>query len=255
MANQIKIYYRNILETGTVTSTDENTSFPRYRLYDRDIGKLFKFNSHGANLYIQVNQGAVISYPVDRLIIPAGHTLNGLGLLISASATGAWAGEHINYASWTQADALVINVPFGPATYQYWRLVILSDPAAPPEMPEMFLSKEYIFVANPLLGGREGWQRNISGEETETGLDRDVKRGELRRRRDYELRDIASAQKTEFETMEQVCEGIKPIWILDHNGTRLYMKMLNELEFSYDTDDPVSYSCALHLREVLGQTT
>ncbi len=55
MTQLIEVMYRNILENSTVTSTDENTSFPLYRTYDRDIAKRFKFNSHAANLYIKAD--------------------------------------------------------------------------------------------------------------------------------------------------------------------------------------------------------
>ena len=58
MAQQIKILYRNILENSTVTVTSENSSFPKYRLYDRDIGRLFKGNSTPANFYVILNLGA-----------------------------------------------------------------------------------------------------------------------------------------------------------------------------------------------------
>ncbi len=79
------ICYRNILESGTVTVTSENASFPKAALYDRDIGFLFKGNSTPANFYITLDQGAVISYEVDRLMIPAGHNLDGRSLKLQHS--------------------------------------------------------------------------------------------------------------------------------------------------------------------------
>jgi hypothetical protein len=36
------LLYRNILENSTVTVTNENSDYPKWRLHDRDIGKLFK---------------------------------------------------------------------------------------------------------------------------------------------------------------------------------------------------------------------
>src|SRR4030042_6311262 len=94
MTQLIKLLYRNILESGTVTVTSEDTAYPKYRLYDRDIGKLSKKTAQSLLLYgsghlygtgkkygqgsshvISVDQGSV-SYEIDRLIIPAGHNLN-----------------------------------------------------------------------------------------------------------------------------------------------------------------------------------
>ena len=80
MTQFIKLCYRNILETGTLSVTSEDTDFPKYRLYDRDIGRLFKGDSFPPNFNITLNQGAVTSYEIDRLLIPAGHNLNTLAL-------------------------------------------------------------------------------------------------------------------------------------------------------------------------------
>ena len=331
MAEQVKICYKNILETSTVTVTTENTSFPKYRLYDRDISKLFKGTGFASPFAILLGQGAVISYEVDRLIIPARHNLNGLACSLRYSTDNFSADDH-EAVGWTQGDALLINKPFTAQTKQYWKLNIPTGPSLnglagscaagtlidqgginwttagviigsivtrvvdgkygivtsittsgggpddliifaggtspvfnlfdaytvttglTPELTEIFLGKTYTFQANPLIGSREGWKRNLSSEETESGLDRDVKLGESRRYRDYELSNIESAQKADFESWEAECQGVKPFWVIDHYGVAIYMKMLNELEFTYLLDDP-SYGCILRLREVLGQTT
>jgi hypothetical protein len=230
MAN-VKLAYRNILETGIVTSTDESSSFPLYRLYDRDKGKLFKFNTHGAGLYVAINQGAVISYEVDRLIIPVGHTLNGLAIKLQYSTTGAWGGEEVDALSWTQADALIINKPFTAATKQYWRLLITSDPVAAPEIPEMYLTKDYTFERNVKLDLTEKPQRNIDRDETKSGYPRWVKLGEKKRYREYEL--IAeSTQKANLESWWDVLDSVKPFYVFDHNGDLIFMEMLNDLSFT-----------------------
>ena len=108
MTQFIKLCYRNILETGTVTVTTENTLFPKYRLYNRDIGKLFKGTAFASPFAIKVDQGAVISYPVDRLIIPAGHNLNGLACSLRYS-TDDFASDDHEANGWTQSDALFID--------------------------------------------------------------------------------------------------------------------------------------------------
>jgi len=233
MAN-VTICYRNIFETGTTTSTDENTSYPLYRTYDRDIGKLFKFNTHGANLYVKVNQGAS-SYQVSRLIIPVGHTLNGLNLKLQYSTTGAYGGEQVDALSWAQADALVINKTFAAQTKQYWRFLITSDPAAPPEMPEIYLTDDYVFEENVSIDVVEGTQRNVKREETLSGRVRKIKLGYPREARNYSLRAITAAQKTNIEAWETVYDGTKDFYILDHNGDLLFCENLTDIEFRYVT--------------------
>jgi hypothetical protein len=76
---RIRLYYKNILETATLTVTSENASYPKYRLHDRNIGLLFKGNSVPSQFQINIDQGAgLFCYPeVDKIIIPAGHNFSG----------------------------------------------------------------------------------------------------------------------------------------------------------------------------------
>lgn len=245
---QFILTYRNILETGTVTSTDESTSFPLYRTYDRDIGKLFKFNSHGANLWIKVNQTPTI-YAVDRLIIPAGHTLNGLNCKLQYSTTGAYGGEEVNALSWAQADALIINKTFSTQTKQYWRFLITSDPAAAPELPELYLTSSYSLVQNPSPGASEGYQNNVLREEALSGRVRRVKFGEPRKIRNYHLPYLTTADKNEWETWETIWQGVKFFYIIDPDSTLIYVEMLNDPTFTRETSD--LWSMDLQLLEVL----
>jgi hypothetical protein len=229
MAN-VKLAYRNILETATVTSTDENSSFPLYRTYDRDIGKLFKFNSHAANLYVAIDQGAVISYEVDRLIIPASHSLNGETIKLQYSTTGAWAGEEVDALSWTQGDALIINKNFTAQTKRYWRLLITSDPAAALEMPEIYLTKDYEFETNVRIILQEESRRNIERDETISGYPRWVKLGEDKEYRDYDL-IVDATQKASLQSWWSVMDSVKPFYVYDHNGSWYFMEALNDLSF------------------------
>jgi len=246
--SNVTICYRNILENSTVTSSDENTSFPLYRTYDRDIGKLFKFNTHGPNLNLKITQGAV-SYPVSRLIIPAGHTLNGQTLFLQHSTTGVWAGEQVTAVTWTQSDALVINKSFGSVTMKYWSFAITTDPAAPPEIPELYLTSDYVFERNVKLNVTEKNQRNIYREESLSGRVRLVKNGLERRARNYTVLVKNDTQKVDFEAWNSVYDGIKPYYILDHDTDLIYMEMLNNMEFEYVHRD---YSIVtLELLEVL----
>lgn len=246
--SQVILHYRNIFETGTVTSTDANIAYPLYRTYDRDIGKLFKFNTHGANLFVKVDQGA-ISYPVNRLIIPVGHTLNGLNCKLQYSTTGAYGGEEVDALSWSQADALVINKPFTVQTKQYWRFLITSDPAASPEIPEIYLTMDYTFEQNPAFGATQGYQRNVLREESQSGRVRKVKFGNVRKVRSYNLNYFTSAMKTEFETWESVYEGIKYFYITDPSSYLIFCESLNDLNFVDVAPD--LWSCDLSLLEVL----
>jgi hypothetical protein len=82
----MKSVCKNIIETSTVTLDvgAENPSYPLYRVCDRDIGKLFKANAAGA-VRIKADQGASVQVGFDRLILPAGHNLDGVPFAVQSS--------------------------------------------------------------------------------------------------------------------------------------------------------------------------
>lgn len=88
----IKCAYKNILETSLVSLTagTEDSVYPLYRLYDRNIGRLFK-PTLAETIEIKADQGATGNLAVDRLLIPAGHNLDGMTLDIFYSE------DDINY--------------------------------------------------------------------------------------------------------------------------------------------------------------
>lgn len=229
----VKFCYINILETGTVTLVGDvqNPSFPSYRLYDRDIGKLFKFNTGGTGLYILVNQGAS-PVAIDRLIIPPGHNLNGEVCLLQYST------DNINWVDaislWPQTDALIINKTFSSQTKQYWKFVITT--AAVPEIPELFLTSTYSFERQVRINLTEKHQTNVYREESLSGRVRRVKNGLERRARKYSVL-ASAAQKTSLETWNTTYDGTKMFYVIDHNGTPIYMEMLNDLEFEFVSND------------------
>jgi hypothetical protein len=54
------LLYRNILENSTITVSNENASFPKWRLHDRDVGKLFK-GTASTDHQIIADQGGYIT--------------------------------------------------------------------------------------------------------------------------------------------------------------------------------------------------
>lgn len=378
----VKVVYRNIFESGTVAVTSEDASFPKTRLYDRDIGKLFKGNSTPANFGISVEQGTElvtngdmeldanwtskgtpetnersatekhgdtysrhvidstpslggiyqklamtaglkynldfwyylvsgesliaritegdgsetslggiecsatgawthanvtvaqtvsgvdgevhflnsssesaaefyiddvsikVVYEVDRLIIPSGHNLNGLVLSLYYSD------DDINWTpavSWTQPDTAIINKSLTPSTHRWWDLNIAA-PSAAPELPELFLGKDYAFTRDPTWGSKVGKKKNVLRDETQSGKARRVKLGEAKRTASYDLL-IFTAQKTAFEAWETANDGIIPFWLIDENATLMYMESMNDLEFTYKAFG--IWTCQLELLEVL----
>ena len=255
--SQIKVTYRNILENSSVqvtTSTGgdvDSTSYPLYRAYDRDIGKVFiGVATTTQDVQIIVNQGASADntyYAANRLIIPLGHNLDGSVVLLQYSSDGFSA--DINSAtSWTQSGSGMIDKSFTSNTQRYWRLYIYT-PSTPPSLSEMFLGQDYSFQRNPGLGSRVGKQTNIYRDETRSGKRRAVKFGELRNRLNYEIAIVESTQKEDFETWISHTEGEKPFYLTDESGSVLFVEMMNDLEFTHKGRS--LYSNSLDLLEVL----
>jgi len=246
---QIKILYRNILENSTVNPTNASTTYPAYRLYDRDIGKLFKGNSSAATWNITIDQQSSAThtiYPVDRLIIPSGHNLNGIDLAIQYSSDN-FAGDVNTATSWTQSTTGIIDKAITSNTQRYWRISIFNHSV--PELPELFLGKDYSFQRNPAYGSRTGKRPNVMREETQSGKRRAIKLGELKNNRTYELSVIETTQKNDFEAWVTHTEGLKPIYLTDENGNVMFGEILNDFDFSYKAAD--IYSCSIEFLEVL----
>jgi hypothetical protein len=184
-------------------------------------------------------------WPANRVIIPKGHNLSGLTLTLLDEDSSP-------ILSWV-AEPGLIDKTFAEKAGWHWQLNIAS-PVVAPQIPEIFIGKSYTFLANPVIGAREGWRRNEQNDQSRSGYDQDVQFGPARRFRTDDLHDILASQKTELESLEALCGGFKPFFVEDHNGTVIWMKLLNELDFGYDNEDESAayYSCQLQLREVLG---
>jgi hypothetical protein len=243
---KIIIAYRNILENSTVTVTTENISFPKYRLHDRDIGKMFKGTAFASPFEIKANQGATTIYEVDRLIIPVGHNLNGRACSLRYSTDDFSSDDH-EAVGWTQGNALLIDKSFTAATKQYWKLNVTA-PATIVEMTEMFLSKIYTFDRNPSWGSTVEKQKNIKRDETQSGRMRRIKLGEPRLSAVYDLL-VLSAQKTAFEAWDIGMDGTKSIYLWNEDGIPCFMELLNDLKFIYRANG--IWGTNLELLEVL----
>lgn len=218
---QLKLYYQNYLESATISVTSENASFPKYRLYDRAQGLLFKGTSYPNPFNIIVDLGASGPYPaIDTVIIGKNHNLAGLSLeilyssdLIEWSVAKAWTAiAGINRESFTQHNA------------RYWALVI-NAPAANPEIGELFLTKSFSFERNPNWGYGHGNQKNFNRLESQSGYSQKTKWGEKRKRRTYRLTKMEDAQRLDLETFETAIDAIKNFYVEDLQGNLFFAEL------------------------------
>lgn len=218
---QLKLYYQNYLESGTVTVTSENSSFPKYRLYDRAQGLLYKGTSHPDPFLIKTDLGASGPYPaIDTIILGENHNLTGLILTLAYSDNDT---DYTTAKSWT-TTAGINRQSFTQAQHRYWRLSIAS-PANDPEIGELFLTKRFAFERNPNLGYGYGKRKNIDRLESQGGYSQKTKWGEMKKRRTYHLTKIGEAQRLDVEAFEIAIDAIKNFYIEDLEGNLFFAEL------------------------------
>lgn len=118
---KIKLYTRNILETGSFTITkDADSGYPDARIHDRDINLYWKDVSESIVNFV-VDQGAS-PLAVDALII-TGHNFSG------SDIAWQWSDDDVTWydavSVWTQGDNEQIVKTLSTAlTKRYWRVLL-----------------------------------------------------------------------------------------------------------------------------------
>jgi len=243
----IKNAYINILESASVSLStgSASTSYPLYRIYDRDIGKCFHAGS-SATLEILINQGTS-STVVNRLLIPIGHNLLGMALSLQNSTDGV---TYATVYSCTQADTALINATFATDIKQYWKLAITS-PATAPQIPELFLTRDYAWESDPHLYSVGALDDifNVENDIVAGGQDRFLVHGDPKKQRNYKVVGADSTQQTNILAVNEAWAGSKPFWLFDHTSAWIYGKLVSPINLKIE--DQNIYSFDFNFLEVL----
>jgi hypothetical protein len=216
----IKAAYINILENSAVTlaAAAEDGSFPLTRLYDRDVGRMFKTTA-AVTTVVHIDQGATGNLAVDQMFIPSGHNLSGMTLDIEYSD------DDIAYTPATAqfvAAAGLIDKSWADETHRYWKFTITA-PGIIPQFAELFLTNTYSFERNPEKPwGPRDEVKNVENATTAGGQDRFLVHGEPKRRRAYTLPNVGETQKDNLITLDDAWAGSNPFWLEDHEGVWIY---------------------------------
>lgn len=239
-------YSNNRMETGTVSLTagTAHADFPLARVFDRNIGDLFKATA-AETTEIRVDQESDIR-SVDTAIIAAGHNLDGETVDIQYSDNGAdWSDATTQF---TGAAGNIIKTLTG-GSKRYWRVKVTS-PSAAVEIPELFFSSAYPWEADPVypLNGIEETP-NIETIIDRSGENYYKKRGEPKRIRQYGLKNMLTAQKDNLLILWSDWGGYKPFWLFDHDGELFFTEIVGKLNLG--TDLKSIYRAEILFREVL----
>lgn len=119
--SKIKLFTRNILETGTFTVTgNPDSGYPEARLHDRDINLYWKDVSESL-VNFNVDQGAS-PLAVDSLII-SGHNFSG------SDMAWQWSENNSDWYDavpvWSQNDnSQIVKTLTTALTKRYWRILL-----------------------------------------------------------------------------------------------------------------------------------
>jgi len=244
----IKTAHINILESSIVSllTGTEDTAFPLYRLYDRNISRPFRAKA-AETLEILVDQGGGVDpKAVDTLVIPSGHNLDGITLGLKYSDDGLSYLDAV--PEWSATDAPVIRT-WPELTSRYWKLVMYS-PSSAPSIPEVFLTNTYEWERMPLLNPAQlGDVHNIIKLGASDGRQRFLKSGPSRRRRIYEISRCPLSMKNAMLSLWETWGEGKPFWLLDHEGEWIFGSLESGMEQGEASSD--SYDLAFDFLEVL----
>lgn len=243
----IKSAWINALETSTISLSAgiEDSSFPLYRLYDRNVGRSFKPSS-AETIEIKIDQGTTAPNPIDRLIVPSGHNLHSMTLDIKHSDDDGIYTPAV--AQWTGTDG-VISKSWSPVAKRYWKFVITS-PSSVPELAELFLTSTYEWDKEP---AQPAWPSekifNIESAQSSGGQDRFLIHGQPKRRRPFHIARCSMDQKNEITALSDGAHALLPFWLCDHEGEWIYGRLTSPMrldEVAYQT-----YSFDFDFLEVL----
>ena len=231
----------NILETASVSLSvgTADPAYPSNRLFDRDIGKLC-IASAASTFEVKLNQGVSGNLAVDRLLIPAGHNLQGMSLSLKYSAD-----DNLYYdaiAPWTQADDALISQAWASLSKRYWKFAI-TNPAIVPQISEIFFTSTYAWPRNPQRpAGPLDEEFNVDRLLTSGGQVRFLQNGVSKRHRQYSNIRCGEAQKVALLALNTLWAGGRPFWMCDHAGNWIFGELIAKINMQEVAYQQYSYT-------------
>jgi len=244
MADTIKFYPYNILESGTVTVTGTaDTGYPESRLYDRSINLLWKYTTGAMEIIFQVDQGgerigsmgndtyliggmgddsyAIGSMGGDEideikevdLLYISGHNFNTRDMTWDYSDNGDnWTEQD----SWTQdGNGVIIKTIPSSISATFWRVTVASH--VNPQCAEIIMGLAYSFDIQKTPDPNHSWLDNVTWSQSIGGQERGIKLGNKRARRLYAVK-LTPANRLIFQSVIGNLDGFSlPFLIQDMN--------------------------------------
>ena len=145
----IQAYYENFTRdeagiAGLSSNNSVESAYPLDALIDNRWTTKMKFAAAAADHYIDIDLGADHSDTIGELIIPAGHSLDGIAMDLLADTTHP---PTTSKDSWTQSGSGVIKRSFTAEAKRYYRLEMDTNGAH--EFHQLILTNQKTFTAGP----------------------------------------------------------------------------------------------------------
>lgn len=204
----------NLMEGVTLTAYqfDEITTGPLARCNDRDPTRLVLMGIDTATwqilMQLRGQAAADGAFAATHVYIPSGHNLASCDSwrVLSGTSFGALS-ERLDVTSPTsgvQLRALTASIP---TTDRFYAIEINDADRATSmvtyQLGEVFLTRQLSTSTGPESGWVHGFLRNERVDESESGLIRVIKKGEIRRQLAYSWRALVAADRTLLENLLQ----------------------------------------------------
>lgn len=226
-----QVYYNHYARddagiAGLSSNNAVETEFPLDHLIDDRQTTKMKFASVESDHFIDIDMGAGFTGRIDTIIIPAGHSLDGIDIDLLGDTTFAPTTER---AGFTPSGTGIIkeDVDDGGATRRYWRLEF--DTSGAHEIHGLILTlKKTLTVGFVMPDAPDGLRHNFRRLVQPSGISPTIQTGAPQRVMDFQFQN--ALRTTDLATMED--------WIATPGMIRPFYIDPPSFSATPDTDDP-----------------
>jgi hypothetical protein len=220
----VQIAYWNAMQLGTVAATSAATNYPALRLYDFELGKMWKATSAVAQTITLTGN----AQSINTLLIPDGHNLAG-ATVNWQYYSGSW--TDVSGSPFTATSGLIRKAISAARSDASWRLVITPTTMIP-QMPECYMTYLYSFEVQPQYGLTSVDKRNALKIDAVSGRSTYLRLGKSKRYLEYSIYAFDDTDLARLNNLEYHLGLAIPFFIIDHDGNEFFAELVNELDIT-----------------------
>ena len=246
---------------AAIGGTAMHVDFPVARAFDSAGLRRARFGGTAANQYVKVDRGAGFAalQTLDRLIIPAGHNLNGCTVQVRQHTSDPAAGtDGTLIGSQAVTGSALVEIALSPALSNRYAIVNFVTAGTAWEFGELWLGKlNALTTSSPEPEWTEAPLARIAETELESGAVFRVARGQTKRTYRLRIPWNAAADVAVFDfLLSDTADGLFPFYFYDMDSTHaaVRVELVGGLPRRQDHPVPSSsttFAFELELREAV----